>query len=168
MELDISPIIRGRRIHELVIPTVCNLGTMLKKLRKNNWDTSSLKQWEKRCYSHFNLAAIHHEIVEQSEDFIITRIRRHIIEEFPAGFGAGCLDIYLIAYVYKNKFKEGDSLREIVFEHLDKHVTTNENSKRAVWQVGRGNGHFLKILGKKGHLADIDFIKSWINAVPSK
>ena len=42
--------LRGRSIDVKVIPTVCNLENMLKKLSDVNGDFSQLKQWERRSY----------------------------------------------------------------------------------------------------------------------
>jgi len=50
--------LRGRSIHENVIPTVCNLKNMLNKLILVNGDYSQLKQWEKRAYKAYQIDKI--------------------------------------------------------------------------------------------------------------
>ena len=54
---------KGRSLHEMVIPTVCNLENMLNKLIKVNDDFNQLKQWEKRSYKAYNIDEILDEIL---------------------------------------------------------------------------------------------------------
>jgi hypothetical protein len=50
--------LRGRSIHENVIPTVCNLKNMLNKLTSLQGDEAQLKQWEKRSFHAYRIDKI--------------------------------------------------------------------------------------------------------------
>lgn len=153
-------VIRGRSIYEKVIPTVCNLSKMLEKLEQANGDTRKLESWQRRSYKAYNIEAIQNQILGQPEKVKKTKIRAHILQNFPTNFGASCVDIYLVGYV-AHKIEPG---RDTFFQFLLNHgVTTKINSMMAIWQVGKGDGVFLGILNEDGSIGDWDFVNAWIN-----
>lgn len=55
--------LRGRSIHNNIIPDVCNFKNMLSKLVEVNGDTSRLKQWEKRSFNAYKISDIKYDIL---------------------------------------------------------------------------------------------------------
>lgn len=60
--------LKGRSLHEMAIPTVCNLENMLNKLIKVNGDFNQLKQWEKRGYKAYNIDEIVDKIISSEPE----------------------------------------------------------------------------------------------------
>lgn len=151
--------LRGRSIDANVIPTVCNLKNMLKKLLEVNGDGAQLKQWEKKSYQAYQIEKIKSKIMESSLSDQIKLIRNHILNGHPADFGASCIDIYLVAFVAEN-YGVG---REVFFDYIKTNgISEKVNSAQAIWQVGKGDGIFLNILNEDGSVKDWDFIEKWV------
>ena len=151
--------LRGRDIHNRVIPTVCNLKNMLDKLVEVQGDFSQLKQWEKRSYISYRIEHVKSEILHSSESEWRHIIRRHILNGNPLDFGASCIDIYLVGYVAETYGKG----KNFFFEYIKKNnISNKDNSAQAIWQVGKGDGIYLDILNNDGMIKDWIFIKEWL------
>ncbi|WP_416150297.1 DUF6946 family protein [Salipaludibacillus sp. HK11] len=151
--------LRGRSIHENVIPTVGNIKNMIKKLTEVNGDLSQLKSWEKRSFRAYQIDDIKSQVMEASQSDQIKLIRNHILNGDPADFGASCIDIYLVAFVAENYGAGKETFIDYV---MTNGITDKANSAQAIWQVGKGDGVFLNILHKDGSVKDWSFIASWI------
>ena len=153
-------ILRGRSIRTNVIPTVCNLKNMLEKFFLVNGDITQFKQWEKRSYKAYRLEEIKSELLETSSDQErIDLIRSHILNGDPNGFGASCIDIYLVAYVTE-MIGPG---KQTFFQYIkEQGISEKDNSANAIWQVGKGDGVYLQILAEDGTILDWNFIAAWI------
>jgi hypothetical protein len=156
----LPPFFRGRDNYELVIPTVCNLSNMLNKLESVKGDTTQLESWHLRSYKAYNIEAYQNQIMGQPDQVKKTKIRDHILQNFPANFGANCMDIYLVGYVAHTVEPGQDAFFHYLLNHG---ITKKTNSMKAIWQVGKGDGIFLNILNKDGSIGDWDFVKAWIN-----
>lgn len=152
--------LKGRNLHDKVIPTVCNLKNMLEKLSEVHGGFSQLKPWEKRSYKAYKIEDIKSELLKSDKAKWKDIIRKHILTQKPSDLGASCIDIYLVAYVSetygagKGKF----------FKYIrDTKISDKTNSAQAIWQVGKGDGMFLGILGDDGTIKDFEFIKKWVS-----
>jgi len=155
--------LRGRSIFEKIIPTVCNLENMLKKLKESHGDVSKLKHWEKRSYEAYRIHEIKAEILDSDEEGWKEIIRKHILARHPSEFGASCIDIYLVAYV-GDTFGRG---RTKFIEYMKQKGISKKNSSQAIWQVGKGDGVYLGILNDDGTIRDAKFIEDWIKGSSS-
>ena len=151
--------LRGRSIHDKVIPTVCNLKNTLAKLKELRGNVSLLKAWEKRSYDAYRIDKVKMKILNSPKDDWKKIVRNHILRGDPSDFGASCIDIYLIAYVAKTSGAGKKSFFQYVKE---KGISQKDNTAQAIWQVGKGDGVFLDILYKDGTIKDVEFIKKWI------
>jgi hypothetical protein len=153
--------LKGRSIHDKVIPTVCNLKNMLVKLKELHGNVSLLKTWEKRSYDAYQIdKVVKIKILNSPKEDWKEIIRNHILQRDPSDFGASCIDIYLVAYVAEI-FGAG---KKSFFQYVKENgITQKDNSARAIWQVGKGDGVFLDILHDDGTIRDVEFIKKWIN-----
>lgn len=159
MVLTLPSNLRGRSIHENVIPTVCNLKNMLKKLVAVHGDVTQLKQWEKRSYQAYQIEKIKPLVLHATPDQQKNIIKQHILNGDPNDFGASCIDIYLVAYVAET-FGAG---KQAFLQYIGKSgITDNGNSAQAIWQVGKGDGVYLGILNDDGTVKDWGFFSSWI------
>lgn len=150
--------LQGRSITVKVIPTVCNLKNMLKKLISVNGDFEQLKQWEKRSYTAYLIQEVISEILSSSEDEWKNIMRKHILSQRPSNLGASAIDIYLVAYVAET-FGPG---KNEFFKYIKRTGISDEgNTAQAIWQVGKGDGVFLEILNDDGTVRDRDFINKW-------
>lgn len=151
--------LRGRSIHANVIPTVCNLRNMLAKLKALNGDVSLLRPWEKRSYDAYRIDEIKSRILESPEESWREIVRDHILGGNPSGFGASCIDIYLVAYVSET-FGVG---KEAFLKYIKKSgISQKTNAAKAIWQVGKSDGVYLGILNDDGTIKDKTFMLSWI------
>ena len=150
--------LKGRSLHEMVIPTVCNLENMLNKLIKVNGDFNQLKQWEKRSYKAYNIDEILDEIIYSEPDAWNDIIREHILHTDASKLGASCIDIYLVAYVAENYGKGKEKFTEYIFNN---EISNKINSAQAIWQVGKGDGVYLEVLNEDGTVRDWDFFMRW-------
>ncbi|PAB58259.1 hypothetical protein CCE28_16565 [Anaeromicrobium sediminis] len=151
--------LKGRSIHEKVIPTVCNLKNMLDKLVSLDGDISSFKGWEKRSYKAYKIDLIKDKILSAPKDNWKDIIRGHILDHNPRDFGASCIDIYLVGYVSET-YGIG---KEKLFEYIKQNnISTKQNSANAIWQVGKGDGVYLGILNDNGTIKDWEFVRKWI------
>jgi len=152
--------LRGRSIHDSVIPTVCNLKNMLVKLKALHGNVSLLKPWEKRSYDAYQIDKVKIEILNSPKEDWKEIIRTHILRGNPSDFGASCIDIYLVAYVAET-FGEG---KKEFFQYVKENgISQRDNTAQAIWQVGKGDGMFLDILNDDGTIKDEAFMKKWIN-----
>lgn len=152
--------LRGRSLHHKVIPTVCNLANMLKKLVQVGGDFSQLKQWEQRSYRAYRIDEIESEILNCHESNWKEILRKHILAGEPSDFGVNCIDIYLVAFVTET-YGIG---KERFFKYIrDNEISDKENSAQAIWQVGKGDGVYLDILHHNGKVKDWPFIREWLN-----
>jgi hypothetical protein len=152
--------LRGRSIHDNVIPTVCNLKNMLLKLKELHGDVSLLKPWEKRSYDAYWIDKVKIKILNSHKEDWKEIIGNHILRGDPSDFGASCIDIYLVAYVAET-FGAG---KKRFFQYVkEKGISQKDNTAQAIWQVGKGDGVFLDILHDDGTIKDAEFIKKWIN-----
>lgn len=159
-KIDLPYELRGKSINsEKIIPTVCNLKNMLEKLIEANGDYNKLKQWEKRSYKHYCIDEIYNDITSTSEKEKIRIIRNHILKNDFTKLGASVFDIYIVAYV-----SEKIGVGRGVFENycLKNGLAGTQNSAMAIYQVGKGDGVFLKILNEDGTVRDWEFMKQWI------
>lgn len=157
--LKLSEDLRGRNINNKVIPTVCNVNNMLKKLVKVNGDYSQLKQWEKRSYMAYLIDEVKFRILSEPCYTWRSILRELILSRRTSDFGASVIDIYLVAYVAET-IGPG---REQFFNYIyNKGISQKENSANAIWQVGKGDGVFLGILNDDGTVKDWGFMKKWI------
>lgn len=147
--------LRGRSIHQNVIPTVCNLKNMLDKLIVINGNEALLKQWEKRSYKAYQIEKIKLAVMfATTTENRIQLIKQHILSGEPNDFGASCIDIYLVAYVAEN-YQPG---KLAFFEYVMKNgITDKSNSAQAIWQVGKGDGTYLGVLNDDGSVKDWGF-----------
>jgi hypothetical protein len=151
--------LRGRSIHENVIPTVCNLKNMIVKLTAVNGDYAKLKPWEKRSYKAYQFDTIKSLILDASSSDKVDIIKKHILRGNPTDFGASCIDIYLVAFVAES-YGPG---KQTFFKYIkDNGISDKEGSAQAIWQVGKGDGVFLGILNDDGTIKDWNFFVSWI------
>jgi len=156
---DLPNNLRGRSIHNLVIPTVCNLENMLDKLVEVNGDYSKLKQWEKRSYKAYRIEDIECDIIHLPKSKWKQTIRKHILDGHPSEFGASCIDIYLVAYVSETYGKGKEKFLEYIKKN---NISDKDNSAQAIWQVGKGDGNYLGILNDDGAIRDWEFIREWL------
>ena len=157
--------IKGRDLNKMIIPTVCNLENMLNKLIESKGDFSKLKQWEKRSYKAYCIEEIEKEILSLSPDKWKETIRDHILKANIFNLGANCIDIYLVAYVSEN-YGIG---RDIFIKYIiDKEISDKQNSAKAIWQVGKGDGVYLDILNSDGRVKDWGFMREWLKLSSSK
>jgi hypothetical protein len=154
--------LRGRSILEKVIPTVCNLKNMLEKLNMVNGDPRLLKQWERRSYEAYQIERVKAKILKSKREDWKNIIRDHILSLEPQEIGASCIDIYLVAYVSENHGSGKDRFFQFI---KDKGISQEENSARAIWQVGKGDGVFLGLLDSDGNVKDYEFFKYWIKCL---
>jgi predicted house-cleaning noncanonical NTP pyrophosphatase (MazG superfamily) len=152
--------LRGRSIHENVIPTVCNLPNMLDKLESVQGDVSKLKQWEKRSFQAYRIDQIKLAILNATSETRRSLIKEHILNSDPNDLGASCIDIYLVAFVAENFEPGKKAFMEYV---LDNGITDKLNSAQAIWQVGKGDGVYLGILNEDGSIKDWNFFAQWIS-----
>jgi hypothetical protein len=154
--------LRGRSISDNVIPTVCNLKNVLIKLKALRGNVSLLKPWEKRSYDAYQIDDLKIKILNSSKEDWKEIIRNHILQGNPSGFGASCIDIYLVAYVAET-FGAG---KKKFFQYVkENNISQKDNTAQAIWQVGKGDGVFLEILRDDGTIRDVEFIKGWITGV---
>lgn len=153
--------LRGRSIHQNVIPTVANLKNMLESLVSVNGDVNKLKQWEKRSYSAYLIEKIKKDVIgAPTKVHRVNLIKNHILDGEPNDFGASCIDIYLVAYVAES-IKPG---KQAFIEYVMKNgITDKLNSAQAIWQVGKGDGVYLGVLYNDGTIRDWDFFSQWIS-----
>lgn len=151
--------LHGRNLHEKVIPTVCNLEKMLEKLIEVEGDYSQLEQWEQRSYNAYQIDDIKDEILNSSSDQGKEKIKEHIVNKDVDEFGASCIDIYLVAYVAENYGKGRQNFIQYVKE---KGISDKENSAKAIWQVGKGDGTYLDVLNDDGTVKDWTFFRKWL------
>jgi hypothetical protein len=150
--------LRGRSIHQNVIPTVCNVKNMLDKLISLNGNVSLLKQWEKRSYKAYKIEKIKSSVMKaNSKDRV--QLLRHILNGDPNDFGASCIDIYLVAYAAENYQPGKQAFLEYV---LKNEITDKPNTKQAIWQVGKGDGFYLGVLNEDGSVRDWGFFEKWV------
>lgn len=152
--------LRGRSVHENVIPTVFSLENMLNKLGLFNGDYSKLKQWEKSSYKAYQIEKIKGAILSATPEQKKTIIKNHILSGNPKDFGAHCVDIYLVAYVAETFGGGKDTFCNYV---LNNGISEKENSAGAIWQVGKGDGVYLGVLNNDGTIKDREFFVRWIN-----
>ncbi|MGI6319185.1 MAG: hypothetical protein ACOX1J_10830 [Dethiobacteria bacterium] len=151
--------LRGRSLHTNVIPTVCNLKNMLSKLVDLNGDESKLKPWEKRSYKAYKINEVKFDILNSPASKWVCIIREHILRIHPKELGPSCIDIYLVAYV-SEIYGVG---KDIFFEYIKRNgISEKDNSAQAIWQVGKGDGVYLRILNDNGTVKDWSFIKRWL------
>lgn len=152
--------LNGRSIEVKVIPTVCNLENMLKKLVEVNGDFSKLEQWEKRSYKAYQIEDIKIYILQANPFKWKNIVREHILKIRPLDLGASVVDIYLVAYVAE-MFGVG---KEIFFKYVkNKGISSKKNSAQAIWQVGKGDGVYLQILNENGSIKDWNFVMEWLS-----
>ena len=153
--------LRGKKIKsEKIIPTVYNIKNVLGKLAENGGEYSYLKPWEQRAYKHYNMEKIHKRILLVSGDEQINILRQHILNSNFDEFGANTFDIYIVAYVAENI----DIGKEAFIDYcLNNGLGGTANSSNAIYQVGKGDGFFLKILNKDGTVRDWEFMNRWVN-----
>ena len=152
--------LKGRSIHEMIIPTVCNLENMLNKLIEVDGDYNKLKQWEKRSYKAYNIDAILDEILYSEPNAWKDIIKNHILDTDVFELGASCIDIYLVAYVAENYGKGKEKLTEYIFSN---EISDKINSAQAIWQVGKGDGVYLGVLNNDGTVKDWEFFMKLIH-----
>jgi hypothetical protein len=151
--------LRGRSIHTKIIPTVCNLENMLKKLMEVNGDYSQLKPWEKRSYNAYMIEDIKNRIIASSQNEWKYIVRGHILESKQSDLGASVIDIYLVAFVAET-YGVG---RDIFYKYIKgMGISDKDNSAQAIWQVGKGDGVYLNILCENGLVKDWDFMMKWV------
>jgi hypothetical protein len=151
--------LRGRDIHEKVIPTVCNLRNMINKLITVNGDFSKLKQWKKRSYKAYQIDKIKSFILNSPSSNVVDILKRHILTGNPREFGASCIDIYLVAFVAEN-YLPG---KQAFFKYIkNSGISDKDGTAQAIWQVGKGDGIFLGLLNDDGTIKDWNFFVSWI------
>lgn len=156
----LSNVLRGRSIHNKIIPTVCNLKNMLTKLENNEWEFSKLKQWEKRSYKAYKIDRVIIALKESSKSNWPEIIKEHILTLQNDEIGASCLDIYFVGYVAE-KYGTG---KHKIFEYAkEKHITEKMGSANAIYQVGKNDGIYLGLLDQYGRIKDKEFFKQWIN-----
>lgn len=152
--------LRGRSIHDNVIPTVCNLKNMLLKLKGLHGNVSLLKLWEKRSYDAYRIDEVKIKILNSHKEDWKEIIKNHILRGDPLDFGPSCIDIYLVAYVSET-FGAG---KKRFFQYIKENgISEKDNTAQAIWQVGKGDGMFLDILYDDGTIKDVEFINNWIN-----
>jgi predicted house-cleaning noncanonical NTP pyrophosphatase (MazG superfamily) len=158
--------LRGRSIHNNVIPTVFNLKNMIGKLILVQGDLNQLKQWEKRSYTAYQLDKIKQDVMNApTKESLVNLIKQHILNGNPNLFGASCIDIYLVAYVAEN-IKPG---KQAFIEYVMKNgITDKLNSAQAIWQVGKGDGCYLGLLNDDGTVRDWEFFKEWVYGLNAK
>lgn len=152
--------LRGRGIHDNVIPTVCNLENTLVKLKELDGNGSLLKPWEKRSYDAYRIDEVKANILNSRKEDWKEIIRTHILQGNPSDFGASCIDVYLVAYVSETY---GAGKKKFIQYVKEKGISQKDNTGQAIWQVGKGDGVFLEILHDDGTIKDVEFIKKWIN-----
>jgi hypothetical protein len=159
----LPPELKGKKINSpKIIPTVCNLKNMLKRLSENNGDFNKLEQWEKRCYNHYNIEKIKSKLfnfMEHSNELVVL-LRNHILNSNLDELGASPFDIYIVAFVSQNI---GTGKKIFVEYCLNNGLAGTENSANAIYQVGKGDGVFLEILNEDGSIKDWEFIFKWLN-----
>ena len=116
---------------------------MLGKLDSVHADVSELKPWEKRSYKSYQIEKIKLAVMSVSGEDRIKLIKQHILNGDPNDFGASCIDIYLVAYVAEQYITGKQAFYEYV---LKNGITDKPNSAQAIWQVGKGDGVYLKVL----------------------
>jgi hypothetical protein len=154
--------IRGRSIHSKIIPTVCNLENMLDKLTMVYGDFEQLKQWEKRSYKAYHIDSIKGKILTASRYDWKDIVRENILSIKPSELGASVVDIYLVAYVAETLGPGKDMFFKYV---KDVGISDKTNTAQAIWQVGKGDGVYLKVLNENGQVRDWHFMKKWIEGV---
>ncbi|MBH0160451.1 hypothetical protein [Fictibacillus sp. 26RED30] len=151
--------IRGRSIRTNIIPTVCNLKNLLKKLVMVNGNYGQLKQWAKRSYQSYHIDKIKADLLTVSDEEGIPLLKSHILSLHPKELGASCVDIYLIAYVAEN-YGPG---KNIFFDYIKSSgISEKDNTAHAIWQVGKGDGIYLGLLNKDGTVRDWSFFTTWL------
>ncbi|MGD6856700.1 hypothetical protein [Bacillus infantis] len=151
--------IGGRNIHERVIPTVCNLENMINKLFLLNGDVQKLNAWEKSCFKAYCLEKLKLPLLVSGKNTRIELLREHILKNNPKDLGANCICIYLVAYV-SEKIGGG---RNNFFEYVkNSGISEKAGSAQAMWQVGKRNGVYLKILNDDGSVRDWEFFSEWL------
>lgn len=152
--------LRGRSIRVNVIPTVCNLKNMLRKLDSVQGNVSRLKSWEKRSYQAYQIDKIKSFLLNEPKDQKVRLIKEHILQLPPTELGASCIDMYLVAYVAENYAPGKQAFIDYI---LKEGISEKENTAQAIWQVGKGDGVYLEILNVDGSILDREFFAKWIN-----
>lgn len=155
--------LRGKKIKsEKIIPTVCNVKNVLRKLAENGGKFDLLKPWEKRSYKHYNLEKIQKHILSVNGEKQINILREHILNSSFEEIGASTFDIYIVAYVSENI----DIGKSAFIDYcLNNGMVGTVNSASAIYTVGKGDGIFLEILHKDGTVRDWEFMNKWANEV---
>jgi hypothetical protein len=152
--------LRGKKIKsEKIIPTVCNLKTVIKKLTENGGEFGLLKQWEQRSYKHYKFEKIQKQVLSANEEGQIKIIREHILNNNFDILGASVFDIYIVAYIAETI----DVSKHAFIDYCLKNgLAGTKNSAGAIYQVGKGDGYFLGILNKDGSVRDWEFMNAWV------
>ena len=158
-DMELVDNIRGRSIYTKVIPTVCNLKNMLEKCETIDWNFYELKPWEKRSYKAYRIDEIESKLRVSTVNEKIEVIRNHILSNAPFDMGASVIDIYLVAYVAETFTPGKDTFFKFIY---DNKISDKPNSAQAIWQVGNGDGVFLKVLNIDGTVKDSEFMRLWI------
>lgn len=151
--------LKGRSLTSKVIPTVCNLKNMLKRLKENSWDESKLKQWEKRSFKAYQIGTIKQTLMFKQEYEWPVIIRKHILQIPISELGASAIDIYLVAYLVETF----DVDKSMAFHKMTQMgISDKTGSCSAIWQVGKGDGVYLGILNENGSVRDWKFMEAWV------
>lgn len=157
--LEMPQSIMGKSIHRKVIPTVYNLKNMLFKLKDLSGDVSQLESWEKRSYMAYNIDDIKMDILKADENNWPGMVREHILTGDKSKFGASCVDVYLVGYVAHEHGVGKDVFGEYI---RNNDITDKDNSIKAIWSVGKGDGVYLGVLNNDGSIKDREFFEEWI------
>ncbi|MBU3126240.1 hypothetical protein [Clostridium tagluense] len=102
---------------------------------------------------------IQNQLLSVSGDEQISIIREHILSSKFEQLGASPFDSYIVAYVSENI----DIGKAAFIDYcLNNGMAGTGNSSNAIYQVGKGDGFFLRILNKDGTVRDWEFVKRWI------
>lgn len=155
--------LRGKKIKsKKIIPTVCNIKTVINKLAENGGKYSLLKAWEKASYKHYNFEKIQKQVLMADDEEKINIIREHILNSNFEEVASNVFDIYIVAYIAE---KIDVSKGAFIDYCLKNGMAGTENTANAIYSVGKGDGIFLKILYDDGSVRDWDFMNRWVNRV---
>jgi hypothetical protein len=152
--------LKGKKINSSkIIPTVCNLKNMLKKLNAVNGNKSALKAWELRSYKHYAMDELMPHIIQASTKEAIEMIRGHLLSHSFYELGASPFDIYIVAYIAQTI---GSGQQAFIDYCIDQGMAGTYHSANAIYQVGRGDGVFLGILNEDCSVKDWEFMSAWV------
>lgn len=158
-KIQLKEILRDRDINTKAIPNPCSLKEVLINLKEKNWNVSKLKKYEKNCYEAYKINNILPLLRDFEEKYWPEIVRINVLSTYGEDIGSNCVSMYLVGYVAENL-----GIGEHMMSEYCKitGITEKEICIKAIYNTGKIDGEYLKILNKDGSVADWDFFERWV------